>query len=127
MRYAEYVEATGQITQWGVGQPRPGATYLVHDHEGGLADYYVSNGELAIKPQMDLATPGAATPADGVAEAVISGLPPGTAVTLFISGAPSYLVVDDGQLEISVYDPQTVLVTLWHPIYQHDPVELVFT
>ncbi|CAB4197152.1 hypothetical protein UFOVP1304_26 [uncultured Caudovirales phage] len=124
MRYAAYVE-TGQIIQWGIGEPPMGATYIEHNHEGSLADYYVTNGELAIKPQMDLAVTDG-TPADGVSEAVISGLPVGTAVTLFISGAPSHYVIDDGQLEVSVYDAQVVPVTLWHPIYRHDLVELVF-
>lgn len=126
MMYAAYLESTGQITQWGFGEPPPGAAYIEHDHEGGLADYYVSNGALVIKPLMDLVVPTVATPADGVSEAVISGLPAGTCVTLFISGQPSYLVVDDGTLEIAVYDPQTVRVSLWHGVFQHEPVEVQF-
>lgn len=125
MRYAAYDTATGKILQWGVGEPPPGMSYIEHDFEGELADYRVLDGALAPKAAMNLQLPGP-TPADGVAEAVIAGLPAGTHADFAIGMGRYSLVVDDGTLELSVFDPQTVRIRLWHPIYQHPPVEVQF-
>lgn len=125
MRYAAYETATGKILQWGVGEPPAGMECIEHDFDGDLADYCVVNGALAPKTPMTL-TVSSATPADGVSEAAITGIPQGTQAAFTISGLFYYEQIDDGSLEVSVYDPQTVQVTLWHPLYTHPPVNLVF-
>lgn len=124
MRYAAY-NANGVILQWGTGAPPSGVDYIEHTNEGSLADYCVVDGALVEKTLMSLTLPGP-TAADGVTEAVISGLPAGTSAAFRLSGEWYYVSVDDGTLEISAYDPQTVTVSLWHGLYQHPNVGVTF-
>jgi len=124
MNYAAYDE-DGVIVQWGSGEPPPGCAYIEHTNPGSLADYCVLAGELVEKPLMTL-TVSSPTAADGVAETVVSGLPVGTIASFLLGGEWYYVTVDDGTLEISAYDPQTVSVRLWHGLYQHPNVEVVF-
>lgn len=126
MRYASYEASTGQILQWGVGDPVPDKPYVEHEFEGNLSDYCVVDGALVEKPEMSLSWPATSTPADGTTEAVISGLPVGTVCDFVIGGARYSVVVDDGTLELSVFDPGTVQVRFWHPVTKHAPVEVVF-
>lgn len=126
MKYVVYDPVVGTIIQWGDGEPPIGSTYLEHNIEGSLADYCVIDGEVVVKPQMSLTVPTAPTAADGVAEAVIAGLPAGTVAAFTLSGNRHSLVVEDGSLELSLFDPGTVAIRFWHPTAQHDPVEVTF-
>lgn len=124
MRYVTH-DGNGVIRQWGVGAPPDGETYIENSIEGTLENYRVVDGALVEKAPMTLTLPGP-TAADGVAEAVISGLPAGTFATFLLSGEWYYPMVEDGTLEISAWDPQTVSVRLWHGLYQHPDVEVTF-
>lgn len=126
MRYAAYDLTTGQILQWGVGDAPPGAAYIEHEYEGELSSFYVSNGALAPKIEMALTLPAGSTPADGISEAVVSGIPPGTIADFAIADQRYSVVIDDGSLDLVVHDPGIVSIRLWHPIYQHAPVEVTF-
>ena len=125
MKYVVYDPDVGTILQWGDGEPPVGSTYLEHSIEGSLADYCVSAGVVATKPVMTL-TWDATAPADGETLAVISGIPADTRVTCVVSGSRFYETVQDGTAEIATVDPQTVTVRFWHPVYQHDAIEVVF-
>lgn len=126
MRYACYEASTGKILQWGMGDPPSGVDYIEHENEGDLTDFCVVDGALSEKTEMSLTLPSSPTAADGISEAVISGLPAGTLSDFFIAGQYYSVVVDDGSLELSVYDPGVVRIRFWHPTYKHAPVEVTF-
>ena len=51
----------------------------------------------------------------------INGLPPGTTATV----RGDMLMVDDGVLEIEVNMPATIPVTLNHPLYEEETIEVI--
>lgn len=126
MKYVAYDETTGQILQWGIGDPPQGWAYVERFDDHDLSEFYAPNGVVTEKPQMNLSYPAAPTPADGVSEAVVSGIPPGTSVGFSIANKQYNFVVDDGAIELSVYDPGAVRITLWNATARHDPIEVVF-
>lgn len=125
MKYVVYDPDVGTILQWGDGEPPVGSAYLEHSIEGSLSDYYVFEGQVVTKPVMQL-TWDSTAPADGQTVAAISGIPADTRVSCVISGSRFYDTVQDGVLEIATADPQTVTVRFWHPVCQHNDVEVVF-
>lgn len=127
MKYVAFNFDTGAISQWGFGIPPEGFSYIEHDLDGDFSAYYVdiSTQKVIPKAAMALTVP-ATTPADGVSEAAIAGIPAGTRAFFRVSGVNYDESVEDGTLELSVYDPQTVTVQFWHPSMAHPPVELVF-
>lgn len=126
MKYVSYDATTGKILQWGLGEPLPDHPYLENTFDGELSGYCVVDGEIVEKPQMSLTLPATPTAADGVTEAVIGGLPAGTVAEFVVAGTRHSLVVEDGTLEIAMFDPVTLSVRFWHPTAQHDPVEVTF-
>lgn len=132
IKFAVYAPSTGEITSSGMGQPPfdgSGVSWVEHNIDETLDNYKVDLGTLQVVPKeyMSLTLPGP-TPADGVTEAVVSGLPVGTKVYFVDTiGDPQSGQVDDGSLELIMVDPGFVVITFWHPLYWHDPVEVVFT
>lgn len=125
MRYAIYDESTGQILQWGFGEPPPGKAFILHDQTGSLAHFYVDpvSRVLLPKQQMVLDWP---TNTPYTDEAVISGLPEGTSCTFMLGTSRYRTVINDGTLELSVLEPQKVSVVFWHPTHMHSPIEVGF-
>lgn len=124
MKYISY-DGNGVIRYWGLGLPPEELDYIEYTHNGPLENCRVVDGVVVDKMMMSLTLPGL-TAADGVTEAVISGLPAGTTAVFRLSGEWYYPVVDDGTLEISAYDPQTVSIFFRHGLYQHPDVEVTF-
>lgn len=129
IRYAIYNPLTGQILQWGetsLDVPE-GITYIEHQIEGSLANYYVDLAQRVVRPktQMALVVP-VLPPADGVTEAVISGIPASTICEFYVNDELQRFTVTDGTLEMVFVDPAVIRVTFWHPFYQHEPVEIRF-
>ena len=126
IRYAVYNEQ-GHILSYGEGRPPTTGVWLEHDIAGSLDNHYVdvAAGALAPKRPMALTRPGP-TPADGVTDAVIAGLPRGCVCEFTLDGQAHRLVVTDGTLEIALDAPVTLRVTFWHPSYRHDPIQVEF-
>lgn len=126
MKYVQFDPLTGELLQWGEGPTLP-AGALEHTIPGTLEDYFVDVTRMRLRPKstMVLNVPGP-TPADGMTEAVVSGLPVGTRCSFYVNGDPFTVQVDDGTLEVALHDAQTLSVRLWHPRYRHPNIELEF-
>lgn len=127
INYVIYSDVTGEVSGWGYGTPPLDTAYLEVADAQTYAQHYVDlvSGQLLPKEAMVLGVPGA-TVADGLAEAVISGLPVDTYCSFSLGATPHQVMVTDGTLELSAYDAQRVQVQFWHARYQHDAVEVVF-
>ena len=128
INYVKYDPDTGIITGRGRGVPPTDQSYLVVNQLPEIKDRYVDLQTLEIyaKVPMTLAWPTQATAADGVAEAVISGLPENSYCSFYIGNTRHAVTVMDGTLELSVFDPQFVWVAISHPTFSHDMVVLEF-
>ena len=126
--FVEYDPTTGQIVMRGFGTPDPTKTTLVVADTVRPNTHKIDLATLAAVPKtpMSLTWPTTSTPADGVTEAMIAGVPVGTRCSFYLSSAHYYFDITDGTFELSVYDPQIVRVLLWHPLFIHDPVALEF-
>ncbi len=126
--FVEYDPGTGQILMRGFGTPKAGAVTLEVPEPVKPNTHKVDLVTLQAVPKtpMSLTWPTTSTPADGVMEAVIAGLPVGTHCSFYLSNVHHHMEITDGRFELSVYDPQIVRVLLWHPLFIHDPVALEF-
>jgi hypothetical protein len=126
--YVKYDPTTGVILGQGYGTPPSGVAYIE------VAGRISTNGQrvdpvlkqVVPKPRIPVSAPSSPVEADGVAEAVISGIPIGTQAVFYVSGSRVDLSVNDGSLELALHEPQHVQVRLYHPVYEIDPVELEF-
>lgn len=128
INYAAYDPSTGAITLFGRGYIPDDIPHVEHTLESALDDYCVDviAKTLKLKADMSLTLPGT-TPADGVTEAVIGGLPVGTVCMFTVAGVQYSFTISDGSLELALEDPEVVTVRFWHPLYKHPPVEVTFT
>lgn len=127
MNYVVY-DQQGTISQWGIGQPPPHRPSLEYDMNIDPALYYVdvTEQQMVPKDRMLLSFPMGPTPADGITEAVIDGLPVDTVCDFYVSDTAHRIEVQDGNLEMTLETPQIVVVRLWHSRFYHPPIELEF-
>lgn len=116
--YSTYKKSNGQFVNWHRGPERslagltetPEVGHLPGWHDG--AAYYVvpslEGPIITPRPAMPCTVSGTQIPADGVTQAVISGVPAGAKAT--VDGQS--LTIDDGTLEVVSDYPGTIRVRL---------------
>jgi hypothetical protein len=127
-RFLVYDNATGRIESVGYAtdiqaQAEPGQTAINIAQANGEArdlvnNHYIENGQITKKVRADLVWSKMTIDADGVDEAVLSGLPQPT--TIMVDGVSTE--VTDGSLELSVTSPGEYLV-VWFGTAKYFPEE----
>lgn len=103
------IEATDEIVALNQG---PNEAILASDPPDNITEYMVVAGQLQKKPEMPLIVSGT----------TISNIPVGA--ELLIPNEPNY-IVDTGSVTLSGNYPQSILVTLQHPLYLPASVTVV--
>lgn len=126
IEYVQYDPDTGQILSWGYGNPPD--NHIEYSAGDDVTNCKVDLATMTVvkKDMMELILPTASYPADGITEGVIGNIPRGTVCDFMLLDDFYCVDVDDGTLELAVYDPMVVNIHFWHPTKMHPNVLMEF-
>lgn len=118
VNYVIYNTTTGEINQWGRGiAPRSQA--WIENNIGDISGYRVNLQTLTLEPKtiVSLTLDNTQAQANGQDAIRITGIPENTLVSFTINKVNYAEYINDGELEITSLNPESITLNWYHGLY----------